>query len=325
MKIKIEELKKTCLGILADSGLSNDDAQLVFDEYLDAELRGRKCHGFAAFKQFGAKLSKAEGEPKVIKEDDNLLFIDGQKNLGQIVCHEFVPKLIEKAKKKSIAIMGIKNMHSYLMPGTFARMAAEKEIVSLIFNYGGASRVCPEGSIDPVFATNPIAIGIPSEELPIVVDMATSKTSMMNVRLAEKLGLNIGPDLAIDKNGNPTVDPKEAMEGALLPFGDYKGAALALAIEVLTKTMFGIGSKEDGRGFLFIFIDPSVFQDIDKFKKDVSFLIQKIKNSRKENGVDEIFFPGEHSERTKEENMKKDYLELDERIINEINLLKTEI
>lgn len=321
MRIKINELKNLCFQILTNKGLSQKDADLIFNEYLDAELRGRACHGFQAFKQFGAKLANPTGNPKVIKEDDNFLFIDGQQNFGQVICNEFVPKLIDKAKKKHVAMMGIKNMHSYLMPGTYARMAAEKNVVALIFNYGGAPRICPAGSIDPIFGTNPIAIGIPSEELPIVIDMATSKTSMMNIRLAKKLGQEIETDLCLDKNGNSTTDPEKAIEGALLPFGGYKGAALSLAIEVLTRTMFGIQKKEEGRGFLFVFINPESFQEITQFKGDVSMLMRKIKNSRKEGEIEEIFLPGEHSERIKLENEKKDYLELDDKIIKEIKAL----
>ena len=165
MQIKIEELKELCLEILTRKGLSNEEAEQIFAEYLDGELRGRECHGFQGFPKFGAKLIDSEAREEVIKEEDNLLFINGNKRLGQLVCNKYVPKLIEKTKTKNIALMGIYNMHSYMMPGTYARMAAEYDLVGLIFNYGGKARICPAGSIDPVFATNPIAVGIPSNDL----------------------------------------------------------------------------------------------------------------------------------------------------------------
>lgn len=191
MKIKIDELKKICIKILTQKGLSKKDVFSVFNEYLEGQLHGRECHGFQAFPEFAVKLINFDGKPKIICEEDNLLFIDGKKNLGQIVCNEFVPKLIKKAKKKHIAMMGIYNMHSYLMPGTYARLAAENNVVGFIFNYGGWPRLAPTGSIDPFWGTNPIAIGIPSKDFPIVIDMATSDYNMMKIRLAIKLGQKI--------------------------------------------------------------------------------------------------------------------------------------
>lgn len=321
MKIKIDELKKICVEILIKQGLSKKPALQVFNEYLDGELRGRECHGFQAFPQFAAKLIDSDGEPEILREEENLLYIDGHKNLGQLVCDKYLPLLIKKTKKKHIAMMGVKNMHSYLMPGTYARLAAKNNVVGFIFNYGGWPRIAPFGSIDPFFGTNPIAIGIPGKDFPIVVDMATSSIAMMKIRLAEKLGEDISKNRAMNKNGNVTTDPKEAMEGALFPFGGYKGSALALVVEILTKTMFNIDIHDEAkanRGFFFAFFDPSVFQPIEQFKKNVSKLARDIKNSRKAEGVSEIFMPGEKSEEIKKKNMKKSWVDLDKKIIKEI-------
>ena len=324
MKIKIQELKKLCLAILTNKGLSKKDAEAIFNEYLDGELRGRTCHGFQAFPKFGAKLVDFTKKPKVLKEKNNLLYIDGQKNLGQIVCNKYMPKLIAKAKKTNIAMMGIYNMHSYLKPGTYARMAAENNLVAFIFNYGGRHRICPAGSIDPIFGTNPIAIGIPGQDFPIILDMATSKFALMKVRMADKLGQKLPANFAIDKHGLSTRNPEKAMDGAVLPFGDYKGSGLALVVEVLTKTMFDVKISDKtkaNRGYLFICINPAVFQSTNKFKADVSKLVKKIKRSRKAKGVKEIFVPGERSEKIKMENIKKDYLDLPKKVIDDIKEL----
>jgi len=321
MKIKIQEIKDLCLEILTKKGLSTEDAETIVNEYLDGELRGRECHGFAFFKNFGAKLVDPNAKEEVLKDEDNLLFIDGGGKLGQLICNKYVPQLITKAKSKHMAMLGIKNMHSYLMPGTYARMIAENDLVGFIFNYGGKARIVPTGSIDPMLATNPIAIGMPSNDLPIVIDLATSKTAMGKVRLAKKLGIDLEPDCCIDKDGKSTLNPEEAMEGALFPFGGYKGYSLALMVEILSKTMFGLGGSKENvgkRGFFFMVFNPAAFQDINKFKEDVSKLIKEIKSSRKAEGVKEIFVPGERSERLKQENLKKDFLEIDKKIIEEI-------
>lgn len=324
MKINIQELGSKCLQILENQGLNKDQSLLVFEDFLEQELSGNTCHGFQSFSSFAATRVNSDGEPEIIQEDDTHLFIDGKRNLGQIVCHTFIPKLIKKAKEKHIAMMGITNMHSYQTPGTYARLAAKENLVSVIFNYGGWPRIAPTGSIDPVFGTNPIAIGIPSNEDPLVLDMATSKIAMMKVRRAMKLGEEIPTGVAINKDGKPTVDPKEALQGALLPFGDYKGAGLALMIELLTKTLFKVDIHDKtkaNRGFFFIFLDPSVFQPIEEFKKDVSQYIQEIKTKRKSSDTDEIFVPGERSSRQRKINEKMGTIDLDSETIKEIDEL----
>ena len=104
MKIKIEELNELCMKILKSKCLSEEEAEIIFQEYLDGELRGRECHGFQAFPKFGAKLVDPKAKEEVIKEEDNLLYINGNGRLGQLVCNKWVPKLIEKAKKAAIKL-----------------------------------------------------------------------------------------------------------------------------------------------------------------------------------------------------------------------------
>jgi len=324
MKIKIEELKKICLEILQKKGLNRKDAESIFEEYLDSELRGIVCHGFQSFANFGAKLVEDVKPAKIIKEGRNFLYINGNKNLGQIVCHKYVPQLIKKAKKSGIAMMGIRNMYSYLRPGTYARIAAENDLVGFVFNYGGGQRVAPYGSIDPFFGTNPIAIGMPGEKFPVIVDFATSKTALMKVRMAAKLNQRAAEGIAIDKNGNPTTDPEKIMEGALLPFGEYKGSGLALVVELLTKTMFKVEPKhkiKETRGFLFIFFDPKTFIGVKEFKKAVSKTTDQIKRLRRAKEFEEIQIPGEREQKLYEKNLKRGYLELNEKILSDIKKL----
>lgn len=146
----------------------------------------------------------------------------------------------------------------------------------------------------------------------------------MAVRLAKKIGRKISKGIAIDKDGKPNTDPIKAMNGALLPFGDYKGSALALVVEILTKTMFNVDiydKKKAGRGYLFIFFNPGAFTNIKEFKVNVSNMTDEIKNLRKAEGIDKILIPGEKSGKEWIKNSKKDYLEINEKIINEIKKL----
>ncbi|MBI4049223.1 MAG: Ldh family oxidoreductase [Candidatus Doudnabacteria bacterium] len=324
MRIDKKKLVDLCVKALVKRRLSTNQAKLVVDEFLDAELRGQAEHGFFTFPQFVSKLTVPQTKPKILKETNNLLYIDGQGNFGQVVCNQYVPKLISKARRHNIAIMGIVNMRSYQMPGTYARLAAQNNLVAFVFNYGGGSRVAPFGSIDPILGANPIAIGLPSKNFPVVLDMSTSKVAAMNIRLATLFGRRIPLGIAMDKSGKPTRDPRQALAGAILPFGEYKGSGLALILELLTRAMFGLNlsnKTKTKRGYVFILFNPIVFGSIEKFKKANDLLIKQIKNSRRAKGIKEIFVPGERGERLKKLNSKKDFIVLDRKIVEDIKAL----
>ena len=160
MKIKIEELKSKMEKICKDHGLNNKDTDLVVSEYLDAELRGRISHGIFAFQRITDKINLRQGDPQIVEQGESFALIDGKGNLGQILGAKAIDIAVEKAKKTGISMVGMFNMNSYQMPGTFARKAVEKKMIAIIID-NATSRVAPYGGNQPRLGTNPIAIGIP--------------------------------------------------------------------------------------------------------------------------------------------------------------------
>jgi LDH2 family malate/lactate/ureidoglycolate dehydrogenase len=133
--------------------------------------------------------------------------------------------------------------------------------------------------------------------------------------------------MAIDSEGNPTTDPVAAMDGALLPFDrSYKGAGLAMMIEMLAGPLVNsawIDNKTftEEWGSLFIAIDPDLLVDVETFKANASDLINKVKQSRKANGIEEIRLPGEKSKALREEVNKTGLVEVEEAILKELKYL----
>ncbi len=322
MKIALEQLRKCCVSALTANGLSPDEAELVAEEYLDAELRGRHSHGIVALVSLINKgLQKAKEEELVVKSGSVYALLNGKRNLAAIVLKRQLPKAIKNAREHGVYVLAIFNMHSYLMPGTVARAIAAEELIALLCNYGGQKRVAPHGSIDPLFATNPLAAGIPSHQGPVVLDMATSVVAMGEVREALRSGVLLPEGIAMDKDGLPTQDPQQVSAGALFPFGGYKGSGIAFVVEVLTSCLLDLQASKDEirRGYLLFFLDPSRFLPLNKFKDNVDQLREQIKVSRKAPGVKEIFLPGERSEQIKQINLARGWLELDPSVLAALN------
>jgi LDH2 family malate/lactate/ureidoglycolate dehydrogenase len=276
-----------------------------------------------AFPSVIEKLDATGNKLKVEKEKENYLLIDGNGGLGQLVAKEVIELTIKKAKNSGTCLAGIFNMHSYLMPGYYAKMFAEADMIGIVMN-NSKSRVAPFGGIEPKLGTNPLAIAFPTNDIPFVLDMATSKRAMGEVRLAKFFGKSLEKGLCIDENGNETRDPNKV--NALEPLGGYKGYGLALAIEVLAGAlvrgkMGKVIMKGTDKGYLFLVIDPEIFVDIKTFKREVSDLIRDIKNSKKKEGIKEILFPGERAQRNYQMALEEGVIEVSERVVNDIEKL----
>ena len=175
------------------------------------------------------------------------------------------------------------------------------------------------GSYEPFFGTNPLAIGIPTAGSPLVFDMATAAIAWYGIHLANAGGESIPEGVAYDSDGRVTTDPAAALAGAIKAFGGYKGAALALIVEVLTRPLVGAVRKDDGRkldwGNLVFAIDPELLaDDLASFQAGVSDLLARVKQLKRLPGVDEILAPGERGDRVYEQVMAAGAIEMDEQI-----------
>ncbi|MCK4327494.1 MAG: Ldh family oxidoreductase [Candidatus Diapherotrites archaeon] len=321
MKVQIEEARELLEEKLTAKGLSAEDAGIVADEFMDGELRGRSdsCHGLIAF-PIEIKGIAPKGAIEIEREGPAYALVNGNGNAGQLVGKFAMELAAKKAKESGVAMVGSYNHPPYLMPGYQARHAVKQGMIGIVTTVANAA-TAPFGGIDPVYGTNPIAIGIPSKQEPIIVDMATTVRAKGVTRYAKRYGEEIPEGCAIDKSGNPTRDPDEVH--SMVAFGGYKGYGLGLAIEALVGPLVKakVGTEKTGRGFLFQVIDPEAFAGRDEFEEKVSRLVEEVKASRKAEGVEEIFVPGEKSARKKRENLKNGFIEVDDALWEELSSL----
>ena len=224
MKLNIDNVKRQMLAGLVRRGLSKNDSTVLVESFLEAELRGKKTHGISKLFLLEEALQKRDGKPEIIKEKFNYAFIDGHKELGHITANVATDVLIRKAKKHGTAFVAVTNSYYYTMVGSYARKVAKEGFVCIVLNNGGPAAVVPYGGTTPIFGTNPIAIGIPTNEEPLVLDMATSEKSWGEINLAKVEGRPLQEKTFLDKKGTFTTIPDQVC--GIEPFGGMKGAGL---------------------------------------------------------------------------------------------------
>ena len=141
--------------------------------------------------------------------------------------------LAEAAKDVGVAVMSTTHTYHFaaLWPETEA--LAEKGLIGLAcVSY--IPFVAPAGGNQPLFGTNPIAFAWPRPgRSPVVVDMATASLALGEVQIAACEDHPVPLGTGLDADGRLTSDPKEILKGMLLPFGGYKGSAIALMVELV--------------------------------------------------------------------------------------------
>jgi len=186
-----------------------------------------------------------------------------------------------------IAFAGITNSAHVGVLGIHLLPVARAGLVGFAFTNSPAA-IPPWGGKKPLFGTNPVAAVFPREKgEPLVIDLALTTVVRGRIMMAMRKGERIPEGWALDRNGKPTNDPKEAIEhGSLFPIGGAKGAMLALMFELICAALTGsaIGpeadsffSEEGNRpriGQAFIAIDPGALAGTAKYLERVETVVR---------------------------------------------------
>ncbi len=318
MKVSIEALRSATWRAIAAQGFNEADTEIILEIILYAQLRGNNQN---VIKLLGAGMpaNPDAAAIRIVKDTKLSALIDGGWNQGMVVVSRATELAIEKAKTHGFGIVGTRRSNSPTGAiGYFARSIADAGLIGFVCS-GSMELMAMHGSYEPFFGTNPLAIGIPTAGKPIVFDMATAAIAWYGIHLANAEGELIPEGVAYDSDGRSTTDPAAALAGAIKAFGGYKGAALALIVEVLTRPLVGAIRDEAGKkldwGNLVFAIDPELLaDDLASFQAGVSDLLTRVKRLKRLPGVEEILAPGERGDRIFERVMAAGEIELDEQI-----------
>ncbi len=310
-----DELRDFMTRVLLQAGISQEDAAIAADVLLSADMRGVESHGIIRlfpyyYHRLRDGLINASPCLRVIAETPASLTFDADNGLGHPGSWRAMQACIEKARQSGAAVATVRNSNHYGIAGYYAMLALPQDMIGLSFT--NASRlVAPSHGRTAMLGTNPIAAAVPAgEELPYVLDMATSIVPIGKVTVYQKAGLEIPPGWGMDADGQVTVDPTRVLEGgALLPLGGldemrgYKGYGLALLVDILCGVLagsaFGLATDPGGPleisriGHCFAALRIDAFRPLAEFKRDMDALIRELKNAPRAAGQERIYIAGE--------------------------------
>lgn len=303
--------------MLMKSGVPPEDAMMVADNLVSADLRGIASHGVSRLpvytKRIRLGLVNPCPQPKVVRSSVATILIDGDNGLGQVIGYKATEQALIIAREHGQALVGVNNTNHIGIGAYYALKAVQEDMIGLCLANASAF-MAPWGGVKPLLGTNPIAFAVPAGKYsPMVLDMATSVVARGKILMAAKKGEKIPSNWALDKCGQPTENAQAAVEGTLMPLGGPKGYGLALMVDilagVLTGALFGghvPSMTEDftqklNEGIFIGMFKIENFMPVKAFKDRMDQMIAEIKSSPKAPGTEEILLPGEIESRCEQE------------------------
>ena len=314
--------------------LNSNHARISANAIINAELVGAHSHGLSRLKMYCDRIKKKVINPtpkiKIKKISQSISQIDANNSIGFVAADIGIKQAIKNAKKTGIGLVGIKNSGHYGLSGYYAEQAVKKNLIVFCFT-NAPPAIAPHGAKKSLFGTNPICFAAPTgTNAPFVLDTSISMINRGKIRRAAKLGEKIPLGVALDKNGNPTTDPKKALKGLQLPIAGFRGSGLAWMIDILSgvltggnhggkvKDPFDDFSGPQNIGHLFIVFKSNLF--VKDYMKRIKDNIKRIKKLPKLKKIKKIYYPGENKDERFKSNSKKE-IKIPTNILNEISLL----
>lgn len=289
--------------VLLRIGYSAENAAIVADHLIDAALCGYEYSGLPKILEIAqaAKARLPTTAMRTLKETPVSALIDGGNHVGMVSMFHATQVAIDKAQAQGFALVGVTNSWMSGRGAYYVERIAQAGLVA-IHTVSAASLVAPHGGARAAMGTNPISFGFPGEPKPLVIDLGTSAFMGTELGLYIRRGLPLPEGVAIDREGRPTRDAAQAREGAILPLAGHKGFALALAMKALGILAGSALNEAKDYGYLIIAFQPDLLIPLDEFKAELSQMIDRVKATPRQSGVDEIRIPSERAFRERERN-----------------------
>ena len=306
-------------------GIPREDAVICADVLLESDKRGIESHGVNRFKPiYLDRIRDGIQNPvtnfEIIKETPTTAVVDGHDGMGQVIGHKAMSLAIKKAKEYGMGMVVVRNSCHYGIAGYYPTMACKAGCIGMTGTNARPS-VAPTFGVEGMFGTNPLTIGIPTDEdFDFLIDCASSITQNGKVEYYERIGEEVHPGTIIGLDGEPVEgDAGEALRmirngtaalttlgGIGEALGGYKGYGYAMAVELLSAVLqdgnYGKaldGKDENGNkvpyrlGHFFIAIDTDHFLGEDLCRKKAGDIIRAVRASKKAPGADHIYSAGE--------------------------------
>jgi len=319
LRIQHQQLVQVIRQALTQAGVPDEISEVEAEITAEADSFGVPSHGVRMLPGLLRAIRDGRVNPKprlaISRDRPATCVLDGDHGPGRFISVQAMQQAVERARKCGMGACLATRLTHWGRAHAYVYRAAGQGMIG-ICTTNAIPNVVAWGSTKPLLANNPLALGVPRSpgKEPIVLDMAMSQAAVGKIRTFAREGRKAPTSWGLDPAGQPTDDPAAILaSGRVLPFGDHKGAGLALMLELMTGALAGgllsyeiAESNTSGMDVdsskLFIALDVAAFVEPERFAQRVDDFIEWL--HRTEPGL-EITLPGERGWKTRDEYMAK--------------------
>lgn len=278
VQVSIGEIRQVAQSALVKAGCDVENASAIANVMASADRDGCASHGLFRLNGYLAALKsgKVDGKahPLATRLAPSVVQVDGCRGFAPLAMIKAREELAPVSREQGVAVASLVNVHHFSALWIDIQPLVEAGLVTMCFT-AYLPAVAPSGALKPFFGTNPMAFGWPrANGETMIFDQASAAMARGEIMIAARDGHPLPAGVGIDNEGQPTTDPAAILRGAQLPFGGYKGSAIALMVELLACGLIGQpfsieASEEDSRegpprgGVIVLAFDPARFGDAD--------------------------------------------------------------
>lgn len=325
-----EKIRKKSEMILVEHGLSAEDASLVVDTMLEADMSGISSHGIRMLPAYVEKIDNGFftlEKPKALRATAAFTVVDSQGTIGALSANYCTELAIDGARESGIYTVLSRNCNTFGAASYYTNVMAENGLIGIAFSNSPAAMPVANGA-EPMLGTNPVAFSCPSKSQgTIMFDMATSVVAKSKFEMYRQEGKELPEGWALDSDGNPTNDPITAIKGLVMPMAGFKGYGIAMMIDIIAGALSGAAYLNTVNKFYsgtntpmnvgqtFIAIDPTIVYG-EEFLLLMDRYIEKIRDSKAADGKI-VIVPGDRR-RNEKKNAKENGINLTDDSINRL-------
>ena len=312
-----ETLHRFCMDAFQAFGFSEEEAAIIQDNLLTADLYGIESHGMQRMVRYHKGIENGminpKAVPEIVFETPVTAVIDAHEGMGQLVGHKAMTLAIEKAKQSGIGIVSVRNSNHYGIAGYYANMACKEGLMGFSCTNSEAIMVPTYGRL-AMLGSNPIACAFPAEPYNFFFDASTTVVTRGKLEIYNKLEKPLPEGWALDKDGHPSTDAPDVLGnivkkngGGIMPLGgsteqlgSHKGYGYGMICEIFS-SILSMGETSNycmtgGKGRIchgFAAVNPAFFGDPAEIKAHFSTYLQELRDAPKAEGQERIYTHGE--------------------------------
>lgn len=318
LRVKFEELRKKFEEILISRGFTEENARKASTIIAQSAVDGVYSHSVNRFPKLVSYMDKGVINPKAFAEKiggfGSFERYEGHFALGCLNAAICMDRACEMAKENGIGVVAIAHTNHWLRAGSYGWQAAEKGCIGMCWT-NTMPNMPAWGAKDRKIGNNPFVMAIPrSDGKHVVVDCAMSQFAYGKIEEARLKNQELSVPGGYDSEGNITTDPNEIEKTwRVLPIGYWKGSGLSIAFDMIASVLSGGNSVSDigknyeeeiGLSQVFIAIDPEKFNLPEQTDEIVDRIVEDIHGSEPMKENQSVYYPGERTLLTREENMR---------------------